>query len=104
MYKKARDVFVFYLDGMLRSKSHEQDVRILNDFMSEHRCLVLTRDIGKSRQEYTNAYAIEQWQFNLPHPAFQKHIITDFNTRIESIIYVSDDIDFITNALVGCNI
>lgn len=99
MYKKARDVFVFYLDGMLKSKSHEQDVRILNDFMSEHRCLVLTRDITKSRQEYTNAYAIEQWQFNLPHLAFQKHIIIDFNTRIESIIYVSDDIDFITNAL-----
>ena len=29
MYKKDIDVFVFYLDGMLRSKSHEQDVRIL---------------------------------------------------------------------------
>ena len=29
MYKKDIDVFVFYLDGMLRSKNHEQDVRIL---------------------------------------------------------------------------
>lgn len=97
--KKANsDFFVFYLAENFKQKCNTQDMELLNSFMSKHRCLVLVKDTY-AKHKYPENVTIEKWQFNLPSPVFQKHIITDFGVKIESITYVSDDIDFIKNSL-----
>ena len=96
--QKNIDFFVFFLDRVVENGNNEQRV-LLDRFMSEHRCLILSRYHDKCRQLYPHAQSIKQWQFTLPSPAFQKYVIEDFKTRIESIAYISDDIDFIMNAL-----
>ena len=97
--KTRNNLFVLYLDGICINDSSGVTIEKLNGFMSKYRCLVLSRDIRKSNRNYPNALAVEQWQATLPSPAFQKHVIETYNTKIESIIYMSDDIYFITNAL-----
>lgn len=99
MYRKDIDVFVFHVDDVLGCENPDHEMKMLNDFMSEHRCIVLTRRMDDFQQKLVNATAIEQWRFNLPNPAFQNHITKDFHTTIESVAYVSDDIYFIKNAL-----
>lgn len=96
--KSISDFFVFYIDGILKQESNTHNIKLLNEFMEKHQCLILTKDTDV-KHKYPEKVPIEKWQFNLPSPAFQKHIITDFGVRIESIIYVSDNNDFIKNSL-----
>lgn len=60
--KSNSDFFVFYIDGILKQESNTHNIELLNEFMEKHQCLILTKDAD----------------VNLPSPAFQNHIITDF--------------------------
>lgn len=88
------DFFVFYLDMTLESENGRQDALVLDSFMARHRSLILTSRIQEYRQMFPHAAAIGKWQANLPTPFFLKQLIQDFDARMESIAYVSDDFDF----------
>lgn len=88
------DFFVFYLDVTLESENGRRDMILLDAFMSSHRSLILTSHMREYRQLLPHATAIEKWQANLPTPFFQKDLIQNFGARMESVAYVSDDLDF----------
>ena len=92
------DFFVFFIDGLIADTQAAVPLQELEDFARTHKCLLLTQ-----KTEYWNDICPDmekmQWYIGLPNAEFQKMIIKEHHTRIEKIAYVSDDPDFLANAL-----
>ncbi len=92
------DFFVFFIDNLSADPQAAATLQELEDFAKAHKCLLLTR-----KTEYWNDICPDmekkQWYIGLPNAEFQKMIIKEHHTRIEKIAYVSDDPDFLANAL-----
>ena len=92
-------LFVFYLDGYIRSDCPGVELEGLDWFMSRNDSLILTEYIEEWRTLCPHACAYEKWEFTQPSSYFQKRLMEKFGVGIRSIAYVSDDVDFIRNAL-----